>query len=151
MSTVGELCERDVVVATPDTTVAGAAKLMRHRHVGSLVIVDRTSGSPSHPVGIVTDRDIVVEVTATDVDPNELTVADVMSEELVTVRADADALDALQTMRSKGVRRLPVVTAAGALVGVVAFDDLLQVLAEQLQTLSRVVGREHTKETASRK
>jgi CBS domain-containing protein len=54
-------------------------------------------------------------------------------------------------MRSKGVRRLPVVTAAGALVGVVAFDDLLQVLAEQLQTLSRVVGREHTKETASRK
>lgn len=151
MRTVGELCERDVVVATPDTTVAAAAKLMRHRHVGSLVIVDRANGGLRHPVGIVTDRDIVVEVTADDLNANELTVADVMSEEVVTVRADEGALEAMQIMRSKGVRRLPVVTQDGTLIGFVAFDDLLEVLAEQLQALSRVVAREQAREAVSRK
>ena len=150
MSTVGELCKRAVVVATSAMTVADAAKLMRHRHVGSVVVVEHDSGGAVRPVGIVTDRDIVVEVTASDVDANELTVADVMSQELVTVKPDLDALEALQTMASRGVRRLPVVTERGTLIGIVAFDDLLKGLEKRLAALSRVVVAEQQSERTSK-
>ena len=84
MSKIGEVCERDVVVGTPDLTVAAAAKLMRHKHVGCVVIVDSMTGGLGVPRGIVTDRDIVVEVTATDLDPNTITVGDIMPREIVT-------------------------------------------------------------------
>ena len=150
MRTIGELCERDVVVATPDMTVAAAAKLMRHRHVGCLVIVDRDPGL-GHPLGIVTDRDIVVEVTANDLDARELTVGDVMTEKPVTVRADEGPIETMHRMQSKGVRRLPVVNQDGRLIGLVTLDDLLEVVAEQLQTLRHAVVREQTQEAVGRR
>lgn len=151
MTTIGEVCMRDVIVGTSELTVAAAAKLMRQHHVGSLVVVDRVSGGLGIPLGIVTDRDIVVEVTATDLDPNTMTVGDIMREELFTVRADAGALEAMQIMRFKGVRRLPVVTEEGHLVGLVAFDDLLVLLTERLSELAKVVGREQMREVTARK
>lgn len=151
MTMIGAVCMRDVIVGTPDMTVAGAAKLMRHHHVGSVVIVDKMSGGLGIPLGIVTDRDIVVEVTATDLDPNTTTVGDIMPGEVVTVRADAGALEAMQIMRVKGVRRLPVVTEEGRLVGLVAFDDLLELVTEQLSELTKVVSREQAREATARK
>lgn len=151
MTTIGEICLRDVIVGTPDMTVAAAAKLMRHHHVGSVVIVDRMNGGLGIPLGIVTDRDIVVEVTATDLDPGTITVGDIMTGELVTVRADEGTLEAMQIMRFKGVRRLPVVTEEGRLVGLVAFDDLLELVTEQLSELTKVVSREQAREATQRR
>ena len=151
MSKIGEVCERDVVVGTPDLTVAAAAKLMRHKHVGCVVIVDSMTGGLGVPRGIVTDRDIVVEVTATDLDPNTITVGDIMPREIVTVRADQDVAAAMQLMRLKGVRRLPVVTEGGRLIGLVAFDDLLEVMTGQLCDLTKTVIREQTREATARK
>jgi CBS domain-containing protein len=150
MTMIGEICTRDPVVAMPEATVAAAARLMRQHHVGSVVVV-ADSGGMRVPLGVVTDRDIVVEVTATDLDPNTITVSDIMRREIVTVRADEDALEAMLIMRTNGVRRLPVVTAEGKLLGVVAFDDLLDVVTEQLTLLNRIVPKEQSREAVERR
>ena len=151
MSQVSELCERDVVVATPETTVAEAAKIMRKRHVGCVVVADRKGAGLPVPRGIVTDRDIVVGVVATELDAGVITVSDIMSRELFTVTADADPRDAMRLMRSKGLRRLPVVTPKGHLIGLVAFDDLLELITEELGDLTRTVDHEQVREAVARR
>jgi CBS domain-containing protein len=150
MATTGEICSREVVYATRETTVQAAAKLMRHYHVGTVVVVDEISGRRL-PIGIVTDRDVVVEVNAVDLNPNVITVGDIMATELVTVREDEGLLEAMEIMRFKGVRRLPVVDRAGGLVGIISIDDLLEVLAEEMTGMTRIVGRERAHEQAGRK
>jgi CBS domain-containing protein len=96
--TAGELCNREVVIAYRDTRLGEAARLMREHHVGSLVVVvDRLSERV--PVGILTDRDIVVAVVAKGLDPRTLTVGDVMAGELLTVREEDGLADALRLMR----------------------------------------------------
>ena len=150
MATTGEICSREVVYATRDTTVQAAAKLMRHYHVGTVVVVDEMSGGRL-PIGIVTDRDVVVEVNAVDLNPNVITVGDIMAPDLVTVREDEGLLEAMEIMRFKGVRRLPVVDRAGGLVGIISIDDLLEVLSEEMTGMTRIVGRERAHEQTSRK
>jgi len=147
---IGEVCNREVVYATRDTTVQAAARLMRHYHVGSLVVVDEMDGKRI-PVGIVTDRDIVIEVDATELDPQVITVGDIMAPELVTVPESEGILETLEVMRFKGVRRMPVTGGDGALAGIITADDLLGVLAEELVDLSRIVSKEQAREMQSRK
>jgi CBS domain-containing protein len=148
---IGEICSRETVFTTRETTVATAARLMRHHHVGTLVVVEQMNGGKRVPVGIVTDRDVVVEVMATGLDPNAITVGDIMGQELVTARESEGVLETMQIMRYKGVRRLPIVDKDGQLVGIVSFDDLLEVLAEQITELSKIVAREQARETSSRR
>jgi len=150
-NSIGEICSREVVFATRDTTVAAAAKLMRQHHVGCLVVVDAMNGGKRVPVGIVTDRDIVVEVTATDLDPAVITAGDIMDPELVTAREGEGLLESMEIMRYKGVRRLPVVGADGQLTGIVTLSDLLEIIAEQLGELAKAVAREQSRESAVRK
>jgi CBS domain-containing protein len=150
-TSIGEICSREVVFATRDMTVRAAARLMRHHHVGSLVVVEEMNGGRRLPVGIVTDRDIVVELTAMDLDANALTVGDIMGEELITARESEGLLEAMEIMRYKGVRRLPIVGADGQLVVIVTIDDLLEVLAEQMTELARIVAREQAREAAARR
>ena len=149
--TIGEICTRVTVFTTRDTTVADAAKLMRQHHVGSLVVVEDINGSKRVPVGIVTDRDAVVEVMATGLDPNTITVGDIMVQDLVTARESEGVLETMQIMRYKGVRRLPIVGKSGELIGIVSIDDLLEVLAEELSELAKIIAREQARETASRR
>lgn len=130
MTTVASICKREVVHAPRETTVRVAAKLMRHYHVGTLVVVEETNGSRL-PTGIVTDRDIVVEVDAVDLDSKTITIGDIMSPELVTVREDEGLLQAVEIMRFEGVRRLPVVDQAGNLTGIVSVDDLFEALTSR--------------------
>lgn len=150
MTTVGEICSRDVVFAGRETTVQAAAKLMRHHHVGTVVVVDEMDAN-RRPIGIVTDRDIVVEVNAVDLNPGVITVGDIMSQELVTVRESEGLLQTVEIMRYKGVRRLPVVNDAGDLVGIVSIDDLLEALAEQMTEMARILGREREQEARYRR
>lgn len=148
--TIGEICNRDVVFAARDTTVQAAAKLMRHYHVGSLVVIDDIGGKRV-PAGIVTDRDIVVEVDAVDLDPKVITVGDIMSPDLATVPDSQGVLETMEVMRFKGVRRMPVVDREGGLAGIVTIDDLLEVLAEELTDLTRIVSKEQAREAQIRK
>ena len=151
MTTVGAICVRDVVVANAETTVREAAELMRRDHVGSIVVTGQGQTGLPVPIGIVTDRDIVVELVAVGLDPETITVGDIMPHELVTIAADEDAAEAMRHMRMKGVRRLPVVTHEGRLLGLVAFDDLLELINEELSDLTRAAGREQARETAQRR
>ena len=147
---IGEICNREVVIVQRDTTVAEAARLMREHHVGALVVVRQVSGKRK-PVGLVTDRDLVVEVLATQLDAAVITVGDIMLAELGTVPESSGGFETIQFMRAKAVRRLPVVDGQGVLIGIVALDDLLSLLAEELSELSVLVSREQEKESRARR
>lgn len=142
--TAGELCSRTVVFAERDMGLVEAARLMRDHHVGALVVVDQANGKRV-PVGVLTDRDIAVAVVAKEVDARTLRVGEVMSGEPITVREQDSVLDALRLMRERGVRRVPVTDAQGALVGILAADDVLEAVADQLGDLARAItsGRAH--------
>jgi len=148
--TVGQVCNRVVVFANRSTPLPDAAKLMRENHIGSLVIVDE-SGRGRIPVGMLTDRDIAIAVVAQGLDPRTLTAGEVMSGELVTANEQDDMLDTLQRMRRRGVRRMPVLTAAGALAGIVTLDDLLELVAEQLGDVVKAIATEQSREARTRK
>jgi len=147
---IGEICNREVVFARPNESVLSAALLMREHHVGSLVVVDESDGKRV-PTGIITDRDIAVGVVALGLDPDATLVGAVMSPELIRAREDAGVAETVALMRQKGLRRLPVVDAAGSLVGLVAADDLLELLAEEMSGLASIVAREQRRETEQRR
>jgi len=147
---VGELCNRVVVFAYRDMPLAEAARLMREHHVGSLIVVKEDNGKRT-PLGILTDRDIVVEVLAAGLDFRTLIVGEVMSDDLITAREEDDMLDVLGVMRRRGIRRIPVVTPAGTLAGIVTIDDLLGVLSEELDGIVRAIDGEQAKEVARRR
>ena len=148
---IGEFCNREVVYALRETTVVEAAKLMRSHHVGSVIVVDQIGTGKRKPVGIVTDRDIVVEVTATGLDPKTITAEDIMSSQLAMVREEDTVEQTMEMMRFKGVRRLPVVDSDGGLAGIVTIDDLLELVAENLVELTRIISREQAEEARGRK
>jgi CBS domain-containing protein len=147
---VGEICNRDVIIVRREDTIFAAAKLMRQNHVGDVVVVDERGGSRL-PVGIVTDRDLVVEIMATELDQKVITVGDIMIEELVAVKESLGVFEAIQYMRAKAVRRLPVVDEQGALVGILTLDDLLQLLSEELAAIARLITSQQQKETQDRR
>jgi CBS domain-containing protein len=147
---IGENCSREVIFTGRDTTAKRAAQLMREHHVGSIVVVDETNGRRV-PAGIVTDRDIVVAVLALGLNADAIQVGDVMNRELLAVNENAGVAETIEFMRVKGVRRVPVTDAGGALVGIVAADDLLSLLAEEMSALSTMVSREHRREVEVRK
>jgi CBS domain-containing protein len=146
---IGEICTREVVVTPTTTSVDAAADMMRRYHVGDLVVVEESDGKRI-PVGIITDRDIVVEVVAAGLDPKVLTVGEIMGPELVTGQEDDGILDTLQIMRTKGVRRLPILAEDGSLLGIVTVDDLIEVFAEELTDLARVISRGRAREAKVR-
>ena len=146
---LSDICNRSVVVTSAKTSVQEAARLMREHHVGSLVVVEETARGRK-PVGIVTDRDIVIEVVAARVEPATVTVGEIMGPGLVTARASAEPWETIELMRRGGVRRIPVLSDEGFLVGIVTVDDLLELLAEQLDGLAKAITAEQTREARSR-
>ena len=146
---IGEICNREVVFSYPNHTVREAALLMREYHVGDLVVVEENG--KRKPVGIVTDRDIAISIVALGLDPDVIRVGDIMGPELVTVRENQGVFETIQQMRLKGVRRLPIVGEEGALVGIVAVDDLVALFADELSKLSKAIVREQMVEVKTRK
>lgn len=142
---VGEFCNRDVVIVGKATQVLEAAQLMRSHHVGDLVVIEERAGKRI-PVGIITDRDIVVEMVAKGVALEAVSIGDVMSFELTTASEDDDIFDTVKLMRTRGVRRVPVVDKQGTLVGILAIDDLLGLLEEFVGDVTGVIVREQARE-----
>lgn len=143
--TVSQLCRRSVTIATQDDSVQHVAQLMRRHHVGSVVIVDR-QGEVHVPVGMLTDRDLVIELIAKGVDCDAVTAGDVMSP-VPAVAHEHDSLTAaIKRMRNKGVRRMPVVNAEDHLVGILTLDDLLGYFASALGDLVGSAANEQLNE-----
>lgn len=147
--TIGDICNREVIVIQRDETAQAAAKLMRQFHVGSIVVIDKTNGS-TIPVGVITDRDLIVEIMATELDASVITVGDIMAQELFTVKENAAIHEAVELMRRKTVRRLPVVDESGELIGILTLDDVLQLISEQMLDLAKLVRYEQKKEERHR-
>ncbi len=147
--TVGEICNREVIVIQRDETILEAAKLMRQFHVGAVIVVDKQNNRQV-PVGIVTDRDLVVEILATELDETVITVGDIMAPEIFSVQENTAIHEAIDFMRRKTIRRLPIVDETGELVGILTLDDALQLLSEQLLDLAKLVRYEQKKEVRHR-
>ncbi len=149
LGSIGEYCNREVVFATRNMGVLEAAQLMRQHHVGDLVVVDETNGKRI-PVGIVTDRDMVIEIIAKSVDLNNFCVGDIMSSQLVSVQSNETVLDTIHIMCAKGVRRIPVINVKDELEGIMTADDLIGILAEEMSELARIPQSEKKKEAQLR-
>ncbi|WP_018864377.1 MULTISPECIES: CBS domain-containing protein [Thioalkalivibrio] len=147
----GEYANRDVIVVEEQESVRTAVNMMREHHVGTVVVVARDAGRHPIPRGILTDRDVVLEILAEGVDLDEVTIGDVMSYELVTVPEKTGLMEVIEVMRDKGVRRVPVVDNRGTLIGILSVDDVLELISEQLEDLVRLIGREQRHERTRRK
>jgi CBS domain-containing protein len=137
---IAEICSRDVACIDADASVRAAALEMRRRHVGCLVVVDRRDAEPV-PRGILTDRDLAVEVLAVGADPDALTVEDVMTRQPITCSENDSLYETIDIMRVRCVRRLPVVGARGQLTGLVSVNDLNSALGTCLRELAQVPAR----------
>jgi CBS-domain-containing membrane protein len=147
--TLGEVCNREVIITTPDMSVMEAATLMKSCHVGDVVVVEER-GAQRVPVGILTDRDIALTLVDRAVRLPYLRVNDVMTRELVTGSESENLFDVVKKMQSHGIRRLPVVNAKGSLEGIVTFDDLIELLSEELSDLAKLLAAEQKRERLHR-
>jgi CBS domain-containing protein len=138
---VGEICSKPAVSVSPDTTVQEAAHRMWSRKVGAVVVVN-PSGTP---VGVLTDRDIAVHVVAQGADPAVVRVGTLIKRKPTLIREDAGILEATKLLSRRGIRRLPVVSKTGKLIGMISLDDLLMLLGSELghiaSTLASELGR----------
>jgi len=150
-ATLETLASAIVVTAGPETTAALAAQLMRQQHVGALVVVDAAVSDSGKPVGIVTDRDLVLAVMAEGLDPALFTVGDVMSTELVTASANAGLLEATELLNRHRVRRLIVTDDAGRVVGVASLEDLLEALVREFGDLVQALRSARDREIRERR
>jgi len=143
-------CMLDVECCSPRTTALEAAHIMRRKHTGDLVVVDDDETKPT-PLGVITDRDLVIEVLAKGLDPEVTTVGSVIRTPVVVADGSEDSSLVLERMREHGVRRIPVVGAGGKLIGIVTADDMLKRLAADAALLNDVITREQGREARSRR
>ena len=147
---VGEYCNREVVIVAGDATVTEAAGLMRSQHVGSLIVVKSRQGM-NVPVGIITDRDIGVGVVAKEIPYDSVTVKDIMPGDLTTAGERESLWGTIDRMCSFGIRRVPVVNEEGGLEGILSMDDVLELFADGLGKMADLVKREMDHESQRRK
>ena len=147
----GEACIRTVVCIEPHAGIHEAARLMRQHHVGDLVIVDSGEDGKARPIGIVTDRDLVIEVLAMDLDLDRVNVVDLFcSPRLITVSVNEELETTLDIMWQHGIRRIPVLESDGSLAGILTVDDMVELLSEQLGLVTRLITRQLDIETRRR-
>ncbi len=143
---VADICTKAVVTCSPGDRLLEAARKMRDQHVGAVVVVEPRDGV-TVPVGVVTDRDVVVDAVVPRLpELQTLTVADLASRDVVTVNAGVNVDRALEIMSEAGVRRAPVVDGRGALVGIVTIDDLIETLAARLIGVVAVIRKQQSRE-----
>lgn len=142
---VGKACSRKPVIAKSGIDVIEAARLMRQHHVGTLIITEEHDGAAT-PVGIITDRDLVVEVLPRDMDLHRITLGEVMTGSPLLANEEDDLFETLEKMWLKGVRRVPVVDIRNNLIGVLSTDDVLEVLARELAGVIKLFERERGSE-----
>jgi len=147
---IGDVCTRQVVVADRAVSLQQAAALMRERHVGTLVLTG-DSGDGPQVIGIVTDRDIVLEAVARGADVARTEVGRVATPKVAALPAEAGVGEAITTMKELGVRRLLVTESDGRLCGVVSVDDLLGALGHEMAELAHALRKGIDRESAERK
>jgi len=146
---VGNYSTRDIITTQKDCSIFEAARLMREHHVGSLIVVIDNQDEPG-PVGIVTDRDIVIEVLAEGIMPDTVTVNDIMTPTPVVAREQDDIISVLNMMEERGVRRIPVMNVYDELTGILSTDDMLKFFHHGLGKIVGIYNREIANEKKMR-
>lgn len=141
-----DMAVHDVATISADKSITECAAQMRSEHVGSLVIVD----TEQKPIGMITDRDIAIEVVALQKDAINTKVSDVMTTPVVTAQFDESMVVALARMREFGIRRLPIVDHEGKLVGVISNSNLVEELSSLLEGLVRNIHFSKAREVTLR-
>lgn len=141
---VGAICSRETIIAEQHQSVKEAALLMLRYNVGSLLIVE-TDGRGNKPVGIVTDRDIVLKVVSSELNIHEVTLKEIMSAKLLTAKETDDVYATLVKMRGKVVRRVPVVDEEGYLKGILTIDDILEFFSREIGEVVSLFKKEQAK------
>jgi CBS domain-containing protein len=135
--TVYACCQTNVVSVKPDATVQFVAGLMKEKNIGCVVVTDN-----HRPVGIVTDRDIALRSATLCDEPETALIESIMTRDPMIIRKDTGIFDAIQEMKTKGVRRMPIVDSGGRLVGLLTVDDLIRLLAREMADIARIIGKE---------
>ena len=135
--TVYTCAQTNVLSVKPDATVRFVAGLMKEKNIGCIVITENHK-----PVGIVTDRDIALRDETLCEDPDTTLISSIMTRDIVTIRKDTGIFEAIQVMKSAGVRRMPIIDASGRLVALLTIDDLIRLLARELSDIARIIGKE---------
>lgn len=146
---VQDICTHHVAHIVATESLIEAAVMMRERHVGNVIVVENMDGK-RRPIGILTDRDIIVAVVAAGLTPETLLVSDVMSKPVYCCGGTQSVFDAIAIMHNQGVRRLPVLDENGSLLGVIAADDAWIALSNQLKVLGEITVRERVAEIERR-
>ena len=141
---IGTICSRETIIADQKQTVLEGALLMQRYNVGSLLVVQNDQKG-NKPVGIVTDRDIVLKVVSPELDVTEVKMEDIMSSKLLIANETDDVYDTLVKMRGKVVRRIPVVDNEGYLKGILTIDDILEFFSKEIGEIVRLFRKEQAK------
>lgn len=145
---IGSICQRDIVTIEADASLRQAATLMREQHVGALVITD--AAAPSRVAGVVTDRDLAIEVLARDLDAGSVRVGQLVRRAPVSVPGNGSLREAVAAMEKAGVRRLLVTGDDGRVVGFISADDLVEAMAAEVVGLARALRSGLARENAER-
>ena len=147
---ISECCSVEVVCCEPDTPVQEVAEMMRKEHVGDVVVVEMRDGKPV-PTGIVTDRDIILEIVALRLDISAFTAGDIMNSPLISMHEDEGVFETLRTMRNHRIRRVPVVKEDGTLSGIVSSDDIINLLTNELSMMADTLVDQPAREAYMRR
>lgn len=142
--------KRRVATVLPEMTVRDAARVMREAHLGDVIVVEQRD-QKVFPVGILTDRDIVMSTTALGVSPVDFLVGDVMTRNLVTAGSHEPLNRVIDLMKEHGVKRIPIVSPDGELDGIVSIEDVMRLLSEEMCALSQVYERQRANEAERRR
>lgn len=139
---VGEICNRTVVIISREESALEAARLMRQHNVGDVIVVKDVNGV-NQPVGIVTDRDLAIEIVAQEVDPESVEAGDLfLRNRLVTTSVNDDIETVLNKMKNNGIRRIPVVENDGSLAGIITMDDMLDILIQDFASVAHLIEKQ---------
>ena len=131
---LGNLCRREVVVVNQGTPIKEAVKFMEEKNIGSVIVV-----GGGKPLGIATDRDILLRVVNKGLDPEKSSVDDVMTKEIVTLKEGMGLFEALEQVKGKGIRRFPIVDASGNLKGIMTLDDIIYLLGKEMADVASII------------
>ena len=135
--TLADCCVKSVVTVSPKTTVDEVARLMKERNVGSVIVTYNRM-----PVGIITDRDLILRVMAEGKEPDQVKAEDVMTKDLAIVKGDTGIFEAIEFITQKGVRRIPIVKPDGTLIGIITLDDVIRMIGREMSRVADVIERE---------
>lgn len=135
---IKNLAKHKVISVNLEMNVDEIAKIMKEHNIGNVVVVNEDN----KPMGIITDRDIIIKVIADGINPAEIQAGYIMTSNILVLDEYTPIQQVLEMMSAKGVRRAPIINSYGILVGIISADDLAILIAEELETYGKLLRKQ---------